>query len=713
MIKIRKTTLLMMLILISLAFLYAYKSKTKLTYIEYVIQNEQSDDYMQLSNIGDQLVQEFTMPYDIIHGVAVKIGTFGRDNNSSWKIIINEKDSREIVYEDIFNASLISDCSYHLIEFNKNIRLKKNSIYELRIIADRVSQETALAFYYSKEPTTPGELYTNGMIVGGGLCFAIYGGDVDWWWLGYVLLVMLYGIIVILRGHKVISKGQKLVDDKFLMSFVIAGVTVLLLSSYSLSATFIDENDNIRGGMLIAKGAVLYKDYVTQHTPVAYYLCALFALLGAGSVEQFRLSYYIFEAIVWALLYHRHSDFFGKKKLAILAILEIILISSLISPQGNQILSDGIQGLCIVALLLEFLRYYQDRTLDWIRSIIVSSCVWGSFGAAFISAYALIWLFGGVVYVEIYSWVKKGFSFRKACFRYYKLLLSLSIPLIGTVMYFAMNNSLHTAFEQFYSFNREVYPKYVSGLGSNLLQPFINAIQYFFYIIANHFNIIIMANATNVTVLQLITIIFATIVLVILLTEKRFLESFILFMVMCCSATRGYGFHGLAAWYVAIMIIVIFLDKLLGVLPKVGIPVAGLLSIYLLSTYVGAVGNNLMYKQPSITPVESGVVSITEEKERILIDAFYCDSIYFLYKDRYPVNRTVYMLPWYMDWYEQDTIDDLCNNMPNVVVYNENQDTWGYMYYANAFATVLKQHYIQISENPDDRWGYGVWLRKK
>lgn len=68
-------------------------------------------------------------------------------------------------------------------------------------------------------------------------------------------------------------------------------------------------------------------------------------------------------------------------------------------------------------------------------------------------------------------------------------------------------------------------------------------------------------------------------------------------------------------------------------------------------------------------------------------------------------------LPWYMDWYEQDTIDDLESNQPNIVVYNEEQATWGYTYYANAFVSALKENYTRLSDNPDDGWKYRIWTR--
>lgn len=514
---------------------------------------------------------------------------------------------------------------------------------------------------------------------------------------------------IIIRAYFVKKKGFSPLKDVVIQSMLLSGVSFLLLCTFAVAGNFTDELDNMRGGMIIAKGGVLYRDYVTQHTSVAYYLCAVFAALGAASVEQFRLSYYIFEALIWGLLYLRHESYFGKKKMIILPILECIFISSIVTPQGFQILSDGIQGICMVALSLEFIRYYNDKKLGWSRSLIVSICIWGSFGAAFVSAYALIWIVAVVIIIEIKSWKGKRFCFAKAWKRYWKLLSSVIMPFLCTIIYFEINHSLRRSFEQFYSFNREVYSKY-TGIGEKLRQPFIDAVRNFFRIIADSFNSIVTSTATNIVILQLITAVLATMVIILLASKKRGVEAFLLFMVMCCSATRGYGFHGLAAWYVSIMLIALFYEELIEYMPKIGLPFAGIIAVFIFSTYVENVGNNLLYKQPSVSEIESTIVMMTNDGEGILIDASCCDTLYFLYKDRYPVNRAVYMLPWYMDWYEQDTIQDLINHQPNVVVYYEEQDVWSYTHYANAFTDKIKENYTQLSNNPDD-WRYKVWVR--
>src|SRR5437016_7837571 len=52
---------------------------------------------------------------------------------------------------------------------------------------------------------------------------------------------------------------------------------------------FADETDNLLGGLLITRGDRLYVDFFSSHMPVAYYVAAVPALLGAVTLEQFRV----------------------------------------------------------------------------------------------------------------------------------------------------------------------------------------------------------------------------------------------------------------------------------------------------------------------------------------------------------------------------------------------------------------------------------------
>ena len=142
------------------------------------------------------------------------------------------------------------------------------------------------------------------------------------------------------------------------------------------------------------------------------------------------------------------------------------------------------------------------------------------------------------------------------------------------------------------------------------------------------------------------------------------------------------------------------------------VPTSVIITIILISIYAKSVGSNLLYEQQPISEIESRIIALTNDNEKIFLNAWNMDSIYISYKTRYPVNRACYILPWYMDWYEQDTIDDLNTNNPNIVVYNPDQEVWGYKYYSNAFSTELKKNYKQFSENPEEGWKYMVWMKK-
>lgn len=689
-----------------------FSVRNKLTYIEFQSMNSANEAYIEIKDTEDRIIQQFYMPYDIFYGVSIQIGTFERDNNSIWKLELVEQQTQSVIYEEVFHAGLIPDNSYYLLRSDKNIRVKQGEVYELHIMAQSVSQHSSLAFYRSDaDVLRQNSLYVNGAYMDADLCFKVYGGEADLWWTGFAAVCALVILAVLRNMLKADFLRKKIREDPVCQCLALAVFVFLLLCTFSVAGTFTDENDNFRGGMIIARGGVLYKDYITQHTPVAYYICALFALLGAGSVQQFRLSYYFATALIWGCLYIRHAPRFGKKIMYLIAIAESVLIPVVVPLHGAQVLSDGIQGICMVILLLEFLAYYQDRTLGWSRAWIVSACIWGSFGSAFVSVYALVWIVGAVLVLEFLYWRKKKVSVSGICFRYYRLITAVMLPALCAVIYLAVNHALREAFQQAYVFNTQVYARYLQGFGSRPVQPFIEAVQNFFHAVAGWFLTLFTQQAANVTIVQLVLLTSAaTAAALLFFAEKRRVEAFTLFAAMICSATRGYEAHGLAAWYLAILIICLYADGWkMRLKTKEGsvfsAAVAVLLTILLLSTYTDCVGDYLLTEQAPVSDVESEVISKTEPGEGIMIDAYGCDSLYFLYKDRYPVNRMVYMLPWYMDWYEAVTIHELYDYRPDIVVFNPEQDTWGYTHYANILEMEIKKNYTRLS-------GFPVWIRK-
>ena len=662
--------------------LIAFFSFHRLTFLEFITTGHDNGTYIVVAQKGECHIVDFDAPYDFISGVSFRIGTFARDNNSTWGATVLEKESEKVVCKRIFEASAIADNQWHFIDFGKNVKIDRTKQYQVKIEAKKVSVDTALAFY--TENNIP--------------CVRIHGGNIDFWWLGFSFFCSLFALIALLRSFWLKNAGFSCFDDKIFVGMMIACAVFGLMFFFKNTTSFTDEQDNINGGLLIANGRVLYRDYVTQHTPFAYYLCSVFALLGAKSVEQFRLSYYVLEGILFCLLYIRHSESIGRIKMILLPIVEIIVVN-IVVPCGAMILSDSIQGLCFIALLLEFFGYCRDGKIDWIRSVIVSACVWFSFGSAFVSAYSLVFVFCAVMIMEIKAFGKNVISLKGMLVRFSRILIALLIPLVVAIVYFLINHAFVEAIKQFYVFNRRVYTIY-QPYGSNLWHPIFYAIKNFGNEMSNNLN---TAASNNVlpSLLKLLVLSGS-----LALSLKRFLltrkiaENLIPFVVMVISASRGYyDFHGIAAWNIAVLIIVLYGSEDCLKIPRKYIPVSVLVLFLLCSPFFSAVCDGGLRKQQQISDFESMVIETTQDGEGIFLDGWCCEPNYFLAKNRLPVNKTLYMLPWYMDWYESDTISELKNKRPRYAIFNENMECWGRRNFTRGVYEALKHDYIKKSPN--------------
>ena len=67
----------------------------------------------------------------------------------------------------------------------------------------------------------------------------------------------------------------------------------LLYLTLMLDPYFTDEQDVFYGGYNVVMSGDIYGSYVSQHMPFSYYMAAVPALLGARTVYQFRLGFYV------------------------------------------------------------------------------------------------------------------------------------------------------------------------------------------------------------------------------------------------------------------------------------------------------------------------------------------------------------------------------------------------------------------------------------
>lgn len=720
--KYLKGTIVVLFIIVAL-FVGAGSIRNKLTYLEYQYINEipygVDNGYVEVTQNGQKLIQEFISPYELLDSVEIRVQLQEHDNNSRWRLELKQKDATSCLMSEIVGAG--GNTGYLVVDFPDVIETTPGEVYELHIEAIHVTEDTGLAFLINGQDNL--KVFSGeGKTYEGALSLKVYGTDKDNWWLGFYFMMTTITLLVGIYAYRVRAAGQKLTDSRIFSAFLVVLVTFLLLLPYVSQGCFGDENDNIQGGILIAKGGVLYKDYVTQHTPFLYYLCALFAKLGAESIQQFRLCWYLFTAMIWGFIYYRHVEKFGKKRMWILPILNILLVASL-HDQGMMIMSDNVQGLCMVMLLFEFAQYIMDKKLDYKRAIIVSLSSVISVGATFVSIYPIFVLFIGLLMYEYDFW-KKRVSVEKnreasvcgiVLSRYGIMLLSTLILVGGSALHFYVNGALGRAYDMAYRFNVEVYPEYTGGIGNNKLQPFFSGVSGFFEALASTMNNL-LGNNTNVQGnLRLCLLLLLVGVLIKMLINRKILQAVLLFLFVCVNATRGgLGFHSIPFWYIVLAMIIIYAEISVEKRGQSSMcfVILGSLLVYFSAPYMTEASENIFKEQEPISELQQRVIALTEEGEGILVDTGVCDPIYLYARGRYPVNRNQFFLPWYLDWYEQELIEDMQIYEPRIVLYNPDMEVWGETGFGYAFDKAIEENYIRFSYNPDDGWMYSFWLKK-
>lgn len=118
------------------------------------------------------------------------------------------------------------------------------------------------------------------------------------------------------------------------------------------------------------------------------------------------------------------------------------------------------------------------------------------------------------------------------------------------------------------------------------------------------------------------------------------------------------------------------------------------------------VAEHVVYHPNAVDETDEQIVALTQPGEGIFIDAYVHDSIYLMYKERYPINRNCYILPWYMDWFEYDTVEDLVNYAPAIAVYQPQTEEEGQEAICPALDTAIRERYERVAEDST------IWKRK-
>ena len=150
---------------------------------------------------------------------------------------------------------------------------------------------------------------------------------------------------------------QSSLAKKYPRSLIIAFGCAFFLAVFILYSTmladlvFTDEMDIYSIGYTISMGGDVYKVNLSQHMPASYYISAVFSLLGADTVYQYRLCFYALLSLMWTACFFHHRKHLDN--LMLLCIPVFFLGQLMPVDLATCLLSDHWQGMGLVFILLE------------------------------------------------------------------------------------------------------------------------------------------------------------------------------------------------------------------------------------------------------------------------------------------------------------------------------------------------------------------------
>lgn len=464
-----------------------------------------------------------------------------------------------------------------------------------------------------------------------------------------------------------------------------------------------DELDIMLIGRSIRRGLKLYSDAFSQHMPFSYYFSAFFNLLGANTVIQQRIAFYIFFAVMWTIIACVYSKDFNKYVLLIYPLLHCSLIQTY--DFGTQILSEHLAGIGAVILFLEYYIFVNTKQLKIKNCVMISLAIVLTFGTIFVAIFPIFFIATGVLLLENKWRIEEKRSVKKWLLdmlkKYSKLVLIVSIPWIVLFIHLIITHTVSEFICGAYTINREIYPKYNGGFGSSVFTSLLQPVQILFEAVFNITNNQGVSYALCVQIIFLVCIFFFVYKIY---EEKGLLVASTIYIFVGSLAVRGtFTFHAthfvevgaLITTYVGCSYIYkskrefghIGVAKQLICISTVAIMISGYFKDITKLT-------DIDFSEP--TNVSANVIEkITDDNESVWELVFGNDII--MLADRTAVGAAV-TTPWTWEGYGETQFETLKTNPPRVAYYYDDFEVWGNKQsdYAPDAIAYLKDNYTQL-----------------
>lgn len=507
------------------------------------------------------------------------------------------------------------------------------------------------------------------------------------------------------QGEKMTKLKNKEVyfDKKDIIAFAVMLISFLVLLQYRNYIPFLDESDNFLGGQIVSTGGLIYKDFVSQHMPGMYYICALIIKLGITGIANIRTFFYVLIFISWIAMYLRYRNLFSRWVIPAYTVFYLGMVSD---SKGYTILAEQVEISAVVIIVCELMLFYKIKKLSLSSGIIIAVSCWLSIACTFTSIWAMACLALMFIANYIIRW-KNGEDVKRGLTEIIRTGIMILIPFAIWIIYMWKTGTISEWFYQSYKFNQEVYSKYnnFSGILNTIIQPFFG----YGYMIWNA----VQEMATQVYA-SIIVLLYAVVNILFCfeMGKKKKIYGILMFVFIMAVGSRSFGssvsdfkIHGtpylaVTGFMLAYLLFEVW-DRtkvsIVFVAVLALIPIAD--SMHDVSAYVA----KQKEEKPSYT--KQYIDLITEKNEKVYFVNFNGDVDYVEYQ-RLPAARLVHVHPWFMEIFQQDIVDDLKTNTPRVITYDETFTIWGYN--VNEYASILRnyiyQNYEQIGKEEANVW---------
>ena len=501
-----------------------------------------------------------------------------------------------------------------------------------------------------------------------------------------------------------------MISKKIFVSIII--FLLFFLGMYRYVADFVfdtDEGDVFAGGMAIANGITLYKEYLSQHMPFSYFVSAVFWLFGADSVYSQRICFYLLYASFWLLIVRRYASHFTYCALVLSFLLYVSFIGQI--SLGTQILSEHLALIGYVILFAEFVRYSDSEKSKFglNESLLISFSILCTFGTTFVSAFGLLPIIIGFLVVFInkqLSHASKPLLFGQIIangFRDCKILISIVLlPWVAFLIYCLFTDSLKDCIYWSYDFNREIYSKYLRGYGTSITSVLRGTISGYFSFFTSTVNSILSAKINFIEFTKFLVYIFSLMYVIQNIVNKKYLLAFISIFMIIFTGTRGmFNFHSTPQLMLMCMMSSLFLITIYKNskenFPKLLVVFTFLV---LFIPYLSGFSSYPSFKPKHNTPhdISCYIRAITNKDDNVWEFALATNKVIFD-SGRVPVYQFA-ATPWMWDATGMKAIEKHKNNLPKVILYNENQDVWGHKIadYAPGLSKFMAENYTRYKE---------------